>query len=67
VGLNLYHFPGGAFHMSRFLGQYAGVMKLDVVTQVYAVLGDSLFLQMVYLDVLVVILDPDFYKHNVCP
>jgi len=53
--------------MSRFLGQYAGVMKLDVVTQVYAVLGDSLFLQMVYLDVLVVILDPDFYKHNVCP
>jgi len=42
--LNLCHFPYDAFHTSRFHGQDIGVMKLDMVTQLYAVLGHGLFL-----------------------
>jgi hypothetical protein len=33
--LNLCRFPNDAFHMSRFLGQDTGVIKMDVVRQVY--------------------------------
>jgi hypothetical protein len=36
--LNVCRFPDDAFRASRFLGQVSGVIKLDAVTQVYAVL-----------------------------
>jgi hypothetical protein len=39
--LNLYCFPNKTFHMSGFLGEHTGVMKLDVVTQVHAVLSNG--------------------------
>jgi hypothetical protein len=37
--LSPYHFPDDAFCISIFLDQDTGVLKLDVVTHVYAVLG----------------------------
>lgn len=37
--LCLYSFPNDKFHTSGFLGQDTDVMKLDTVTQVYAVLS----------------------------
>jgi hypothetical protein len=37
--LNLFHFHDDVFPMSRFLGQDTSVIKLDVVTEVGAVLG----------------------------
>jgi hypothetical protein len=37
--LNFFHLPNKTFHMSGVLGQDIGVVKLDVVTQVYAVLS----------------------------
>jgi hypothetical protein len=36
--LNLYHFPDDSFHAFGFHGQNTGVLKLDVMTQVYATL-----------------------------
>jgi hypothetical protein len=36
---NLYHFPDYAFHVSRFLGQDTGVLKLGLPIQVHAVLA----------------------------
>jgi hypothetical protein len=42
------HFPDYAFHTSGFLGQGTGVMKLGVVTQVYAMLGNGCFRDYVY-------------------
>jgi hypothetical protein len=44
--------------MTVFLGQDTGVMKLDAVTQVYAVLSHSWFLYTLKLDVLMVLFDP---------
>jgi hypothetical protein len=61
MGPNLYHFPDDAFQISRFLGLDIGVTKLEVATQVYAVLGNRLFLWTIKPDVLMVLFDP------VCP
>jgi hypothetical protein len=38
--LNLYSFPHDAFHASSFHGQDTDILKLDMVTQVYAVLSN---------------------------
>jgi len=35
----LYCFPNKTFHTSGSLGHVTGLMKLDAVTQIYAVLG----------------------------
>jgi hypothetical protein len=56
--LNLCCFTGDALHVSRFLGQDMGVLKLDALTSVYAVLGHSLFFKMIKPDVPVVLLHP---------
>jgi hypothetical protein len=37
--LSLYRFPDNAFHISGFLGQDTGVLKLDVMIHVYAMHG----------------------------
>jgi hypothetical protein len=39
--INLYHFLDDALHATRFHGQDTGVLKLDAVAQVSAVLGHS--------------------------
>jgi hypothetical protein len=39
--VNLYCFPYDVFHASGFHGQDIVVLKLDIVTQVYVVLGYS--------------------------
>jgi hypothetical protein len=62
--LSSYCFPDDVFHTSGFLGQDHDVMKLDVVTQVYAVLSHGWFLQMMQPDVLVVLVSVD---HPICP
>jgi hypothetical protein len=45
------------FVHTDFLGQDNGVMKLDAVTQVYAVLSHRWFLRLIQPDVPVVLLD----------
>jgi len=45
--LNLYPFPNDALHVSVFLGQETGVIKLDVVTRVHTVLCHVKFIHMV--------------------
>jgi hypothetical protein len=37
--ITLCHFPDDMFHVSEFHGKDTGVLKLDVVTHVYAVPG----------------------------
>jgi hypothetical protein len=37
--LDIYCLPDDAFHAYGFRGQDPGVLKLDTVTQVYAVIG----------------------------
>jgi hypothetical protein len=39
--LNLCHFPTNTFHTPEFLGQDAGIMELDVVTQLSAMVNFS--------------------------
>jgi hypothetical protein len=39
MGLNSYHYPDDTFHTSGFIGQDAGVMEVDAVIQIYAVLS----------------------------
>jgi hypothetical protein len=59
-GAHLYCFHDDAFHASGFLGQDTGILKLDAVTQVYAVLGHGQLAKMIKPDVPVVFLDPGF-------
>jgi hypothetical protein len=49
--LNLFLFPDDAFHASRFYDLDAGVLKLDVVTQVYVVFSHCCFVQTMQSDV----------------
>jgi hypothetical protein len=49
---NAYYFPNKTSHTSKFFGQDTGVIELDVVTQVYAVVGHSSFLHMIKLNML---------------
>jgi hypothetical protein len=39
--VNLFHFLVDTFQVLGFLGQDTGVLKLDKITQVYAMLGHS--------------------------
>jgi len=47
----MYCCPDNAFHTSRFPGQDTGVMKVDVVVQVYAVLSHGWFHWLIQPDV----------------
>jgi len=44
VELHLYHLSNKMLHTSGFLCQYTGIMKLDVMTNICAVLNHALFL-----------------------
>jgi len=57
VELNLFRFPDDAFHVSRFLGQATGILKLDAVNQVFAVLGQGWFIRIIKPNIPVVLLD----------
>jgi hypothetical protein len=58
--LNLSFFPDDAFHVFRSYRQVPGVLKLDIVTHVYAVLGHGLSVQVIQPDVLVAVFDLGF-------
>jgi hypothetical protein len=55
---NLYRFPDNAFHMSGFLDQDTGIIKLDAVTQDNVVLCHGSLIWIVKLDVSMVLLGP---------
>jgi hypothetical protein len=56
MGLNFCRFPDDAFHASGFHGQETGVLGLNAVIQVCAVLNYASYVRMIQPDVLVVLL-----------
>jgi len=64
--LNLCCFPDDTFHASGLTGLNTGVLKLDALTQFYAVLSHGLFVWMIH-HVPLMLLDPGLMECLVCP